>query len=212
MVVLRHRLGHPQHAVDFQNDAHRRARRHVGAHLGIKNRKTDGIALFQHHVGDRCGEKFRVFQLADLSRAVGHRGAGIDQDVAVEIRLRLVEFGEIFFRAAEHAPVDGADRIAGRILAVMRELGAEAAQRTAVAAHPQALHDLACDQFKVAEFLQHLGIEILRFWQVDGHGIGSQDAIWTSRITCSLAGTRFQQLSRSACRRSCLPNVPRNSG
>ena len=59
----------------------------------------------------------------------------------------------------------------GDILPVMRELGAEATQRAAVAAHPQALDDFARDQLEVAELLQNLGIEVEGLWQVFGHGL-----------------------------------------
>ena len=47
---------------------------------------------------------------------------------------------------------------------MMRELGAETAKVAAVSTGAQTLDDFTRDELEITDFLQHLGIEILRFW------------------------------------------------
>ena len=63
---------------------------------------------------------------------------------------------------AKTAPVEVADRIAGDVLAMIGELGAEAAQRTLVHADADPFDHFAGDQFEGADLLQGFRIKIAR--------------------------------------------------
>jgi hypothetical protein len=56
----------------------------------------------------------------------------------------------------------------------MCKLRAEAFQWAAVATHAQAFDDFACDQLKISELLQKLGIKVVGFWNVLGHGVNGK--------------------------------------
>src|SRR5262249_51843094 len=60
----------------------------------------------------------------------------------------------------EELPVDGADLVAGGVLAVVEVLDGKAVVGAAVPAGKEALDDLACHQFHVADARQPLGIEV----------------------------------------------------
>ena len=72
-------------------------------------------------------------------------------------------------RAAEDPPVDVPDRVPRRVLPVMREFRAETPHGAAMVPHPEPLHHFPGDQLQVAQFLQHLGLEVVGVWQVFGH-------------------------------------------
>ena len=81
--------------------------------------------------------------------------------MTVEVGLRFVELGVVPLGPTENTPVQITDRITRDILPVMRKLGTEPLERTAVRTSSQAFDDFTSDQLQVAELLQKLGVQVL---------------------------------------------------
>ncbi len=79
-----------------------------------------------HHVRQRRGEQFRVFEFVGALAAVAHRVAGIEQQVTGEVGFLFVLFDGVAVGAAVTFPVDVPDVVAGDVLAVLDELDGEA--------------------------------------------------------------------------------------
>ena len=92
--------------------------------------------------------------VVELRYAVGgvvHRGAGVEQEISAQIGFVFVLFDEVTVEFAERLPVDAADFIARRILAVLFELDAKAFGAALVHAGQQSLNDPAGAQRKVGD-------------------------------------------------------------
>src|SRR5262249_25926743 len=90
---------------------------------------------------ERGRQQLGVVELVGPAFAVEHRTAGVEQDVADEIRLLLVLLDGVTLGAAVALPVDVAQIVARHILAVLDELDRKAAIRALMIADAQTLDD-----------------------------------------------------------------------
>src|SRR5688572_6055483 len=98
-----------------------------GGRTGARAEQAGGVALIDDKIRERGGETARVIELAAVLKGEAHRAAEIEDDVTAEVRFRL-EFLEIeAVGAAEDAPVQAADVVAGDVVAILGELDAGAA-------------------------------------------------------------------------------------
>ena len=101
----------------------------------VEGGEADGVALPVHQVAERRRETPAVLELRQgVVRAVGHRAADVEQQMAVEVRFLFELLDVVTVAARVHLPVDGGERVAGNVLAVLGELDAEAFERAAMQA------------------------------------------------------------------------------
>jgi hypothetical protein len=129
------------------------------AHVVVEQHQARRVALAQHQVPERGGAPARVVELAPGERAEGHRLAGVDQEVAAEVRLGDELLDHQAVRAREDLPVERAQLVAGHVLAVLRELHRAAALRRAVVAGHEALDHRASHQREPRQTIQHRRVE-----------------------------------------------------
>ena len=94
-------------------------------------------------------------------RAEAHRARAVDEHHHIEVRLLHIALHIHLVGAREHLPVDLADAVAGRVLAVLGELDREALVRRAVHAAHHALDDHARAKLERRELTERLGREVL---------------------------------------------------
>ena len=109
----------------------------------VEGRQADRVPLAVHQIRQRRRQARRVLELGDAARAVRHRPADVDHQVAGEVGL-LLEFLDVVPIASRvHLPVDGGEIVAGDVLPVFGKLDAEALERTAVEARQEPFDDRA---------------------------------------------------------------------
>src|SRR5437764_840389 len=81
----------------------------------IKRSQSDCVALLHQKKGERCGEGGGVFALRITARAVAHRSARIEQQLAAEVSFLLELLHEPFVAARGDLPVHEARIIAADI-------------------------------------------------------------------------------------------------
>ena len=119
--------------------------------LVVERHEPNRVALAVHQVGERCRETGAVLELRHAARAIGHRSADVEHHVAIEVGF-LFEFLDVVAIAARvDLPVDCGEVVAGNVLAVLRELDAEAFERAAVEAGQEAFDDRAGLELQRAE-------------------------------------------------------------
>jgi hypothetical protein len=99
--------------------------------------KPDRVALSVQKPGERRGERAGVIRFCVTNRAVAHRAALIHKQMAAEIGFILEFFQVVTVRARIQTPVEIARVVAGRVLAVFRELDRETVIRTAMQTVPK---------------------------------------------------------------------------
>jgi len=92
----------------------------------VEGDQADGVALAGEEVGDRGGGGPGIIPLGVRARAVAHRPAGVDDQVAAEVRLVLEPLDVVAVRAGEQLPVDVPGVVAGGVFAILAELDGEA--------------------------------------------------------------------------------------
>ena len=123
--------------VDLHQDAPElrglRLRSHHDVRLRVVGDEADGVLLADEHIGKRRGEMLGVFELGEPVRrgrsAVAHRTRGVEENRRAEVRL-VDEFTHVVaLPAGDQLPVQLAQVIARRVLAVLRELDRRALPR-----------------------------------------------------------------------------------
>ena len=104
------------------------------ADFAVERDQAHAVLLMQHQVGQRRGRALGVFQLRHRRRValVAHALAGVQQQVADQVRLFLELLQVVLVGAAEDLPIEIAEVVAGRVLAVLGELDREAVERAAM--------------------------------------------------------------------------------
>ena len=101
----------------------------------LSNRaRPDRVLLAGQEHRQRGGQRGGVVELGQRPGAVVHRGAGVDDERGAEVALFLVLLDVVAVGAAEDAPVEPAQVVAGRVFAILGELDVEAVERAAVQA------------------------------------------------------------------------------
>ena len=95
-----------------------------------KSHQPHEILLVEHDISQRRGQITGIIELADAVRTVVHRGTGIDEQVTAEIGFLLILLDVIAVELGVSLPVDVANFVPWRILAMFGELDAESFIRT----------------------------------------------------------------------------------
>ena len=140
-----------EHAVQAAEVAGAVPRRQVVGDFVVEREQADGVALRGQEVGERRGERAGVVALGVLGRAVAHRAAHVDDEVAAQVRFVLEPLDVVAIGAGEEPPVEIARVVAGRVRAVLAELDGEAVVRTAMDAGVETFDDDAGAQLQVLD-------------------------------------------------------------
>ena len=100
----------------------------------VEGDQADGVALPVHQVRERRRQVRAVLELRHAARAVAHRRADVEQEVAPEVGLFLELLDVVAIGARVDLPVDRRQVVARDVLPVLGELDAEALERAAVQA------------------------------------------------------------------------------
>ena len=111
-----------------------RARRQHADDPIVEGHQADRVALAVHQVAERGREARAVLELRHAARAVPHRAAHVEHQVAIEVGLLFELLDVVAIAARVDLPVDRRQIVAGDVLAVFGELDAEAFERAAVQA------------------------------------------------------------------------------
>ena len=91
--------------------------------------------LLENQIRQRRRDELRVLQLGDVApRGIGHRLAGIQEQIREQVGLLLVLLQVKLVGLGPDFPVDVADVVAGHVLAMLGELDGEAVVRAGM--HP----------------------------------------------------------------------------
>ena len=120
-----------------------------------------GVLLLENQISERGGEGAGVVEFGDAVGGIVHRCAGVEQQVGAQVGFVLVLFDHVAVEFAERLPVDAADLVARRILAVLFELDAEAFGAALVHAGHQPFDHPTRAQGEIGDARQHLGVEIV---------------------------------------------------
>ena len=134
-------LGRLQRVDDFGQLGQRGGRPQVGPLVAVEDGQADRVPLLDQQRGERGGDGGGVGELGHRAAAVGHAGAGVEDDGAAEVGLLLVAFDGVPVGPGEGPPVEPFEVVAGGVLAVVGELDGEAVERAAVQAGDAALDD-----------------------------------------------------------------------
>ena len=91
----------------------------------VECREADGVALPVHQITERRRKAGGVVELRQI-RAVAHRAASVDEQVAIEVRLLLELLDVVPIGPCVDLPIDRREIVAGNVLPVFGELDAEA--------------------------------------------------------------------------------------
>jgi len=113
------------------------------ADFAVEGHQPDAVLLMQHQIGQRRGRPAGVVQFRHRCRTalILHALARVQEQVAHQVRLFLELFQVVFIGASEHLPIEIAEIVAGRVLAVFGELDREPVERTAMSTRGIALDD-----------------------------------------------------------------------
>jgi hypothetical protein len=186
------RLGHVRLLAEFQplqRDEHglqvagaRAGRQHV-ADAVVEREQADGVSLTVHQVRQCPGQVRRVLELGHLMRAVAHRAAHVEQDVALEVGLFLELLDDVPVRARIDFPVERREVVAREVLPVLGELDAEPLERAAMQSRQESFDDGSRLQVDGAQSGDNRRVEIVC---LPGHGVTIR---WR-------AGARFRAADR----------------
>src|SRR4051812_36395380 len=110
-------------------------------------------------IRERCRERRRVMRLGITERAVVHRLALVDDELAAQIRFVLEFLDEVAVRAPEDFPIEITQIVTGRVLPVLGKLDREAVIRTTMNPVPKTFDDRARPQFETADGHQRLRLD-----------------------------------------------------
>ena len=133
------------------------------ADLAVEGDQAHAVLLLEHQVGQRRGRALGVFELRHRRGVapVAHALAGVQQQVADQVRLFLELLQVVLVGPAEDFPVEVAQVVAGRVLAMLGELDREAVEGAAMHARDVALDDPPRAQRQALQPGEHLRIEIV---------------------------------------------------
>ena len=117
------------------------AGRQIIAQVLVEGQQTDAVALQVKEVGESAGQSVSILRFGVGKRAVAHRAAVIDQQMAAKVGFVLKLFDIIAVSAGVEPPVQVARVVAGAVLAILGELDGEAVIRTGVEAVPESFHN-----------------------------------------------------------------------
>ena len=118
-----------------------RARRQPRGDLLVELDQPGRVALPVHQVRERRGQHAAVLELAHRrAAAIRHRGAHVEQQVALEVGFFLELLDVVAVGARVDLPVERGQVVAGQVLPVLGELDAEAFVGTAVQAREEPFH------------------------------------------------------------------------
>ena len=139
----------------------RAPRGHVEPDLGVEGRQPHGVLLAHHQVGQHRRQVRGVLQLGDPGGlAVGHRGAGVQEDLGAEVGLFFILLDVEPVGPAQNPPVEVARVVAGAVLAVLGELDAEPLVGAGVQPRDEPLDHAAGHQRKVLHPRQGRGVQV----------------------------------------------------
>ena len=110
--------------------------------------QAGGVALMDDQIGEGRDQAFGEIKTAFPFVGETHRRAAIENEIGTEVCFRLKLLHVKAVGAREHAPVEPADVVAGRVVAILGELDAGAAMRTLVATGDAAFHWAAGAEFE----------------------------------------------------------------
>ncbi len=112
-----------------------------GADFAVEGDQSHAVLLMEHQVGQGRGGPLGVFQLRPRRglAAVAHAFAGVQEQMADQVRLVLELLQIILVGPPKNFPIEIAEVVAGGILAVLGELDREAVKGAAVHARHVAL-------------------------------------------------------------------------
>src|SRR5688572_29316592 len=116
----------------------------------VEGQQADGIALQMKKVRERRRERRRVVRLRITERAIVHRLALIDDELAAQIRFVLEFLDEVTVGARKDLPVEITQVVTRRVLAVLGEFHREAVIRAAMNAVPKTFDDRPRPQLETA--------------------------------------------------------------
>ncbi len=128
--------------------------------LLVERDHAHAVLLLKHQVGQRAGDALGIFELGHrrLGTAVTHALAGVDEQVTDEVRLLFVLLQVELIGLAVNLPVDVAQIVALRVLAMFGKLDRKAVVRAAMHARDVAFHDQPGSQLQALELSQRLRI------------------------------------------------------
>ena len=141
---------------------------HLAARVPVEDDQPDRVALGERQVRERRGGPAGVVELAPAAGAVGHRLAGVDEQVQGEVRLLDELLDHQAVRAGEDLPVQPLQLVPGDVLAVLLELDRGPPVGGAVLAGLEALDHRACHQRQLGQPVED--------GRVQGLGGGAQAA------------------------------------
>ena len=103
----------------------------------VEDGAAHGILLSEEQVSERGGDRDGVVVLRHRAAAVFHAGRDIDQQAAAEVRVLLVLLHVEAVLLGPDFPIDAAEVVARRVLAVLQELDRLPEVRAAVHAAEQ---------------------------------------------------------------------------
>ena len=112
-----------------------------GPFLLVEDGQPDGVPLLDQQRGQAGDDRGGVLELGHGPVAVGHAGAGVEDEGGAEVGLLLVAFDLVAVGAGVGPPVESFEVVAGCVLAVVGELDGEAVHGAAVQAGDAALDD-----------------------------------------------------------------------
>jgi hypothetical protein len=116
-----------------------------GVRAGVTEECESGsIVLADHEISQGGSEKAAIMKFVRLAEI--HRGAGIEQNLAVEIGVVFKLLDVEFVGAAPDFPIDMTEIVPLHVRAVSGEFGAVTQERTMMQAAQETLHDIAGDQ------------------------------------------------------------------
>ena len=154
----------------------------------LESDQPDRVALEREEVGDGGRRGAGVLTLAVIEGAIVHRPAGVQHDVAAQVRLVLEPLDVVAVGAGEEPPVEIAGVVPRRVLAVLAELDREAMVGAAVGALDETLD--GCPGTELEALDAHQGTRVdERVRPGGGRRGGTRSAggchDWEGPFTCS---------------------------
>ena len=132
----------------------------VPQHLLVEGGQRDLVALVDDRMAQGGDHLRGVGQLLLRAVAVAHRGAGVEHEMADEVRLHFVLLDEQQVAGEVDPPVDVLGIVAPGILAVAGKLDGKARQGRLVRSGQVAQHQAARIDPPAGEPVEHVGIEV----------------------------------------------------
>ena len=139
--------------------ARARAERNRLADGFVEDGAADGVLLAEKQIGERGGGRDGVVALGHRAAAVFHAGRRIDQQAAAEVGVLFVLLDVQPVLLGPDFPIDAAQVVARRVLAVLQELDGLAEVRTAMHAAEQPFDDVTSANLQAADPLDHLRMQ-----------------------------------------------------